>query len=74
MLIMFIHLDVNMQRIVEEFDRKLGERKGSENLEVDQIIWLEKSDFINSIEGKGRRLYSRVRRLLSKVTDIISEI
>ena len=74
MLIMFIHLDVNMQRIVEEFDRRLGEREGSENLEVDQIIWFEKSDFINSIEGKGRRLYSRVRRLLSKVTDIISEI
>ena len=74
MLIMFIHLEVNMQRIVEEFDRRLGEREGTENLEVNQIVWLEKSDFLNSIEGKGKRLYSRVRRLLSKVTDIISEI
>ena len=74
MLIMFIHIDVNMQRIVEDFDKKLGEREGTENLEVNQIVWLEKSDFLNSIEGKGRRLYSRVRRLLSKVTDIIAEI
>jgi hypothetical protein len=74
MLVMFIHLDVNMQRIVEEFDRRLGEKSENENLEVNQIVWLEKSDFLNSIEGKGRRLYSRVRRLLSKVTDIISEI
>jgi hypothetical protein len=74
MLVMFIHLDVNMQRIVEEFDKRLGEKSENENLEVNQIVWLEKSDFLNSIEGKGRRLYSRVRRLLSKVTDIISEI
>jgi hypothetical protein len=74
MLIMFIHLEVNMRRIVEEFDRRLGEKSENENLEVNQIVWLEKSDFLNSIEGKGRRLYSRVRRLLSKVTDIISEI
>ena len=74
MLIMFIHLDVNMQRIVQEFDRRLGEKSESENLEVNQIVWVEKSDFLNIIEGKGRRLYSRVRRLLSKVTDIIAEI
>ena len=74
MLIMFIHLDVNMQRIVEEFDKRLGEKGENENLEVNQIVWVEKSDFLNIIEGKGRRLYSRVRRLLSKVTDIISEI
>jgi hypothetical protein len=74
MLVMFIHLDVNMQRIVEEFDKRLGEKSENENLEVNQIVWLEKSDFLNSIEGKGRRLYSRVRRLLSKVTDIIAEI
>ena len=74
MLIMFIHLDVNMQRIVEEFDKRLGEKGENENLEVNQIVWVEKSDFLNIIDGKGRRLYSRVRRLLSKVTDIISEI
>lgn len=74
MLIMFIHLDVNMQRVVEEFDKRLGEKSEKENLEVNQIVWLEKSDFLKSIEGKGRRLYSRVRRLLSKVTEIISEI
>ena len=74
MLIMFIHLDVNMQRVVQEFDKRLGEKSENENLEVNQIVWVEKSDFLNIIEGKGRRLYSRVRRLLSKVTDIIAEI
>ena len=74
MLIMFIHLDVNMQRVVQEFDKRLGEKSENENLEVNQIVWVEKSDFLNIIDGKGRRLYSRVRRLLSKVTDIIAEI
>ena len=71
MLIMFIHLNVNMQDIVKEFNVRLA-NKGS--VEVNGILWLEKRDFIDCINGKGRRLYSRVRRVLSKVVDILAVI
>ncbi len=71
MLIMFIHLNVDMTAIVKEFNLRLCS-KG--NVEVNGIIWLEKKDFIDTVNGKGKRLYSRVRRILSKVTEIISEI
>ena len=71
MLIMFIHLNVNMQDIVKEFNTRLVNKT---NVEVNGIIWLEKRDFIDTINGKGRRLYSRVRRVLSKVVDILAVI
>ena len=71
MMIIFIHKNVDMEEIKKEFNEKII---GKTELEVSNICWLEKEDFINSINGKGKRMYSRVRKILSKVTNIISEM
>ena len=71
MVIIFIEKNVDMEDIKREFLERV---KGKTELEVSNIFWIEKQDFINSINGKGKRIYSRVRKILSKVPDIISAI
>ena len=77
MLIMFIKLNVNMVNVKKEFSEKaakVGEFTPNKELEVSDIEWVEKSEFLDSISGRGKRLYSRVRKILSKVVDIISAL
>jgi len=77
MLIMFIKVDVNMVNIKKAFSEKaekVGEFVPNKELEVSDIKWIEKSEFLDSISGRGKRLYSRVRKILSKVTEIISAL
>lgn len=77
MLIMFIKLDVNMVNIKKAFSEnaeKVGEFVPNKDLEVSDIQWIEKSEFLDSISGRGKRLYSRVRKILCKVVDIVSAI
>lgn len=80
MLIMFIRKDVNMEKTKKEFSEKLQKKISkntggiSEGVEVNDIVWLESKEFLDVLNGKGRRVYSRVRRILSKVIDIIAAI
>ena len=69
MMIIFIHRNVDMEEIKRNFQNRIS---GKTQLEVSNICWLEKEDFLNSVNGKGKRIYSRVRKILSKVPDIIS--
>ena len=69
MMIIFVKRQVNMEQISQVFKEKISEDK---NIEVKDITWIEKQDFIDSIFGKGKRIYSRVRKILYKVSDIIS--
>jgi len=62
MIIMFIYRNVDMVKTKKDF---------KSNNEVSNIEWIETKDFIDIISGKGKRMYSRVRRVLQKVTDII---
>lgn len=78
MLIMFIKINTNKDKIKRDFFEKatgvVGEFVTNKELEVSDIHWIEKSDFLESISGRGNRLYSRVRKILSKVTEIISAL
>lgn len=68
MMVIFIKKEVNIEEITNLFNKKIS----NELHEVKGITWLEKEDFLNSIAGKGKRIYSRVRKILYKVSDIIS--
>lgn len=75
MAIVFIPLDVNMEEIHEGFQEKLREKESEkEATEVCDIVWLDAKDFLESIHGRGLKLYIRVRKLLAKVTKEISEL
>ena len=77
MLIMFIKLNVDMNETKGDFLQKagkVGDFVCNKDLEVSDIQWLEKSDFLESISGRGKRLYSRVRKILCKVVDIVSAL
>ena len=71
MLIMFIRLDVDMKKIKKKFQSKY---RYTEDDEVSNIVWLEKEEFLEAILGKGRRVYSRVKKILSNVTNIIQAL
>ncbi len=71
MLTMFIKMDINMDEKSKQFENSI---KYCETHEVSNILWLEKKEFINCILGRGRFLYNRVRRMLSKVTGIIQAL
>lgn len=77
MVIMFIRLQINIEKSKRDFNNKIKERESetfANKLEVSNIYWLKKSDFLDSIHGKGRKMYNRVQKILSKVTDIIQAL
>ena len=67
MMIVFIKRNVKINETKKNFKNIV-----TDNSEVSDIYWIEKEDFISSISGKGRRIYSRVRKILYKVSDIIA--
>ncbi len=71
MAIMFIPMEVDPQVISDEFERKIV---GKINPEVCGIVWLDTQELLESIHGRGKKLYVRVRRLLNKVTTAITEL
>ena len=71
MAIMFIPLEVNPREITKAFMERI--RKEEEH-EVCDITWLTTDELLESIHGRGRKLYIRVRKLLSKVTSTITEL
>jgi hypothetical protein len=76
MLIIFIRRDVDMEKIKRDFLSRVNKKEPNTNkeIEVSNIVWLESKDFLDSINSKGRRLYSRVRRILYKVIDIVAAL
>lgn len=71
MLIMFIPVEVNIDEMLETFSKKIVERR---NPEVKEIVWLTMDELIYSISGKGRRMYSRVKRLLNYIIPTIRSL
>lgn len=71
MAIMFIPLQVNPYEISQKFIHRINKKK---NPEVSSIMWLNMDEFFESIHGRGRRIYSRVRRLLSKAIPTINDL
>lgn len=71
MAITFIPLEVNPRSVTEMFKQKI---KNKENPEVCDITWLNTEEFLESIHGRGKKLYIRVRKLLNKVTSTITEL
>ena len=71
MAIMFIPLEVNPREITKKFMNKI---KNEDEHEVCDITWLNAEEFLESIHGRGKKLYIRVRKLLSKVTSTITEL
>jgi len=71
MAIVFIPLDVDMSEIKRKFSNKISEK---EKPEVCDIVWLSAEEFLESIHGRGMKLYIRVRKLLAKVTAEISKL
>jgi len=77
MAIMFIPTCVDPDRISRQFKRRMTKYKKLNpdvEPEVCNIIWLSKQEMLESIHGRGNRLYVRVRRLLSKVTNVIKDM
>lgn len=71
MAIMFIKVNVDREKILESFKTKIRENPSPE---VCDILWMSKSDLLESIHGRGKKLYIRVRKLLSRVTSTITEL
>lgn len=71
MAIVFIPLNIDIETVNKDFTRKL---ENKEKPEVCDIVWLSTEEFLESIHGRGMKLYIRVRKLLSKVTANIAEL
>lgn len=71
MAIIFIPLNVDKNLVTEEFRQLV---KDKETSEVCDIVWMSTDELMESIHGRGKKLYIRVRRLLNKVTNTISEL
>ena len=70
MAIIFIPKDVDMDKMANDFNSIIEK---TENFEVSGIKWLDTEELLESIHGRGKKLYVRVVRLLSKVTNTINE-
>ena len=57
MLIMFIHLDFDPDRMVSIFNEKLSEIKRPE---IKKLVWMSKSEFFLSIEGNTDLLDNKI--------------
>ena len=71
MIITFIPVKVDIERVTKEFNKRLIEK---EDPEVCGITWMSTEEFMESIHGRGRKLYIRVRKLLAKVTSTIKNL
>jgi hypothetical protein len=71
MAIMFIQMNVDRTTITNNFKSQIAINPCPE---VCDIVWLDTEEFMESIHGRGKKLYIRVRRLLNKVTSHINEL
>lgn len=70
-LTILVYYDVNPKCIIDNFRQKVS---SIEKPEVKDIIWLSKEDLLNSVLGKGSRIYYRVRHLLKYSLNLWTEI
>ena len=64
LMIMFLHLDFNFNAINKLFDYR---RKKIKHTEIDKLIWFDKRQFLNLIEGNATSsLYIKVKEILIK--------
>ena len=71
MAIMFIPLKVDRNEMIRTFKTRV---RVNPTPEVCNIVWLTTDELLESIHGRGKKLYNRVQRLLSKVTNTIREL
>lgn len=71
MLIMFIPAKINLDDSLETFTKRIISKR---NPEVKEIVWLTTEELIDSISGRGRRMYSRVKRLLNYILPTIESL
>lgn len=71
MAIMFIPMIIDKDEIQQQFRDRVRNRPYPE---VADIVWLSTDELLESIHGRGNKLYIRVLRLLNKVTNTISEL
>lgn len=71
MAIMFIKLSVDINDINKRFRERITVMP---SMEVSGITWLDTEEFLESIHGRGQKLYIRVTNLLSKVTNVIKDL
>lgn len=71
MAIIFINLNINPRDSVKMFNTNIEDKT---ELEVCDISWLNTEEFLESIHGRGKKMYIRVRKLLAKVTSTITEL
>lgn len=71
MAIMFIPMEVDRIETVQRFKDKVTINP---NPEVCNIVWLSTDELLESIHGRGKKLYNRVQRLLNKVTTTIRDM
>ena len=62
MIILLVYYNVNPLYIRNKFRKKL---LNTDTPEVTDIVWMTKDEILDSIRGKGRVIYSRVRSLLT---------
>ncbi len=76
MLIMFIYRPINdIHSLKKEFHVLLEEKHNAgHNIEVSDIVWMSQTEFLNSINCHGRKMYSRIRRVLFRVRDFIQSL
>ena len=74
MAIMFIRLDVIPVEVDQEFQKRFSDHPDKKNLEVSSVRWLNTEDFRDAILSRGQRMYSRVRKILCRVTHIIEAL
>jgi hypothetical protein len=69
--IMFIEMEVDPTDIETEFQNRI---KINPSPEVCGIAWLTTKELVDSIQGKGAKMYIRVKKLLNQVTNIIEDL
>lgn len=76
MLIMFIYKDIqDIYALKKNFHILLEEKHNAgHNIEVSDIVWLNQTEFLNSINCHGRKMYSRIRRVLYRVSNFIESL
>ena len=66
-LVLLINYQVDPQAIIDNFKNKL---LYIQTPEVKDVVWLSKEEIIDSLSGKGKRIYSRVRHLLKNSKEL----
>jgi hypothetical protein len=68
-MLIFIFMNLNINYVTSLFRRRV---KYFNNPEIIDINWLTVDEFLDSLNNKGRNMYSRVKRLIQKSNDLLN--